>query len=500
MKTGGIRFSPSTRAESALESRFPYIELLSNRLVHLGWVLACVVIAAGCRGRGQQDLYAQKLRQEVRVLEDQLYDADYENRVLIDKLRRAKAARDEWEAKYRDSGRSEDAPVRDTDDPAPAAPDPTPSDSFDLGNGFDEPSISDSFKQRGADAKTTNEIESIPLGDGRPNGATDGDLPTPLKDSPSPKTPSSENDDFPDLDSLVDPGQLVTPGELVTPEPLSGSSDNATTPGENRLMLPPGTGRSTDAPQNFDLPEPPIVPEPPGPSDQRLGPIDPGEALPPNSINGRPDGPPGQIPFPPGLGMLGGLGTVAGAGPKIVLHTHQVEIDVSASQVRLRRSAANQPERPKSAEASPIGNRITTDGIDVVLSGLDQYGQPIGFLSRTVNPTSRLTSSDNPVPRPTPDPSAPAQLSVVALDPSQTGESAKIGRWNFDADMIDQMQSQSNLPMGRLRVPIRWQEKRPQGDRVIIFVRYEEGTRDLRCDAELVLKPQASVAGWLPRH
>ncbi len=47
------------------------------------------IAGVGCRGRAKDDLYRQKLTSEIRVLEDQLYEADYENRILADKLARA---------------------------------------------------------------------------------------------------------------------------------------------------------------------------------------------------------------------------------------------------------------------------------------------------------------------------------------------------------------------------------------------------------------------------
>lgn len=48
-------------------------------------IVAC---AGGCRGNAQRDLYTEKMAGEIRVLEDQLYAADYENKVLREKLRR----------------------------------------------------------------------------------------------------------------------------------------------------------------------------------------------------------------------------------------------------------------------------------------------------------------------------------------------------------------------------------------------------------------------------
>lgn len=47
-----------------------------------------LLAGSGCRGRAQDDLYRQKLTGEIRNLEDQLYEADYENRVLAQRLQR----------------------------------------------------------------------------------------------------------------------------------------------------------------------------------------------------------------------------------------------------------------------------------------------------------------------------------------------------------------------------------------------------------------------------
>lgn len=55
----------------------------------VGLTCAVVVLMCGCRGKAQSDMYRQKMASEIRVLEDQLYDADYQNRVLRDQLERA---------------------------------------------------------------------------------------------------------------------------------------------------------------------------------------------------------------------------------------------------------------------------------------------------------------------------------------------------------------------------------------------------------------------------
>ena len=61
---------------------------------------ACI---SGC-GRAHSDLYQQRMASEIRVLEDQLYDADYQNQVLQEKLHR-----------YQDKVQSSRIPTPDLD-------------------------------------------------------------------------------------------------------------------------------------------------------------------------------------------------------------------------------------------------------------------------------------------------------------------------------------------------------------------------------------------------
>ena len=56
----------------------------------IGLVMACVCSFSGCRSAAHEDLYVDQLTSEIRFLEDQLYEIDYENRILREKLARAK--------------------------------------------------------------------------------------------------------------------------------------------------------------------------------------------------------------------------------------------------------------------------------------------------------------------------------------------------------------------------------------------------------------------------
>lgn len=53
--------------------------------------LLLLLATGGCRGAAYRDVYQQKMASEIRVLEDQLYEADYHNQVLADEIERLKA-------------------------------------------------------------------------------------------------------------------------------------------------------------------------------------------------------------------------------------------------------------------------------------------------------------------------------------------------------------------------------------------------------------------------
>lgn len=87
-------------------------------------LLVVMVCAGGCRGNAQRDLYAEKMAGEIRVLEDQLYAADYENKVLRQKLERAREADGEPAAGPKSTSaprdRATELPSRIDEDRSPA--------------------------------------------------------------------------------------------------------------------------------------------------------------------------------------------------------------------------------------------------------------------------------------------------------------------------------------------------------------------------------------------
>ena len=112
-----------------------------------------VFSCSGCNGKAHSDLYQQKMAAEIRILEDQLYDADYQNRVLVDKLAQSHrqaaesssaepgptlAPRLERALKDRPRrGRADDQRSDDADDRPPDDSRVDDLDSIDIDGGFD---------------------------------------------------------------------------------------------------------------------------------------------------------------------------------------------------------------------------------------------------------------------------------------------------------------------------------------------------------------------------
>ncbi len=207
--------------------------------------VACAVVCSvvgGCRSNAYNDVYTQRMASEIRVLEDQLYDADYQNRVLQEKLERAAQRAEELEqakADCRQPSKPERSPkptlAPPVPKPLPSADEYSPSD-FDLGD----------------DVQSLDNFEAI---------------------APGQSTPS---------DPFRDDAETAADALPQTRKPETPPSD-AATPKVNKepgLLPPPG------------------LPQPPGKEDLELPEIDPGELVPPPSPDGALELPPGQIKVP----------------------------------------------------------------------------------------------------------------------------------------------------------------------------------------------------------
>ncbi|MEX2176790.1 MAG: hypothetical protein WD872_20655 [Pirellulaceae bacterium] len=92
-------------------------------------------------------------------------------------------------------------------------------------------------------------------------------------------------------------------------------------------------------------------------------------------------------------------------------------------------------------------------------------------------------------------------MSVVVLDPSKSGEAARIARWNFDASATRQKLDGGSAAKGiRLQMP--WPATPPQSDRLHLFVRYVTADgRQLQTDREIFLSPAGEASHrWTPRQ
>ena len=410
---------PYTPAADA--SVFPFLRASRTaaapiRLRLLVVAAGCATFAglAGCRGRAQEELYREKLTREIRLLEDQLYEADYQNRVLMDKLGRARSRLREGRPDSDDDVAAGD-PVEGPGDLVEGPPPPAP----------------------GA-------TES-----GRDNAAT-GPPSVPEDDAVGPTTIDPELD--------IDPGTLVDPGEPV----------------------------DSDETQPDGLPPAPAGPTPPGPGDLEVPPIDEGEVLPPPGDNDQAIGPPGRIPLE-GMRFLGvpeaeGVDDAADgdewAPPaSIELHPafsggYRFDSDAAAEGA----DASREAEPPDGAEASdPPSAGTDQEGLIVVLVAVDERGRPVDL--------SRFEIA--------------AELNIVALDPTRPASEARIGKWDYQADQLEELLRER--PISGLHVPLRWQGTRPGGDEVVIHARLKSADEEMRCQGRLKLEGSAAVAEWMPR-
>ncbi len=184
----------------------------------------------GCQNRAHRDVYHAKMANEIRVLEDQLYDADYQNQILREKLHRTKS-------------QPMAAPPLSYGPPASAPSPSKPSPSKRSSSG-----------------------------------------PSPSQPTPSQPTPLEEIEDF---DMGIDLGEPILENDAFEPAEVSPTPDSKQKKSDDAGILPAPGG-----------------PEPPGPRDIDVPPIEPGEILPPPAPGEDNAAPPGKIEVPESLGTL----------------------------------------------------------------------------------------------------------------------------------------------------------------------------------------------------
>lgn len=186
---------------------------------------ALAVTQLGCRSRGHRDAYHAKMANEIRVLEDQLYDADYQNQVLRDKLKR-------YQGESFETSIDEHYPPSD----ASLLPESPPLDAgqYDMGVGLGDPILdNDAFKPietpavppqpepEQQEAESESNVEELPLPPGGPEppGASDVEVPKIVPGEILP--PPADGDDIPSPPGKVDlPDNLDAKSDAPVPDQL----------------------------------------------------------------------------------------------------------------------------------------------------------------------------------------------------------------------------------------------------------------------------------------
>ena len=91
------------------------------------------------------------------------------------------------------------------------------------------------------------------------------------------------------------------------------------------------------------------------------------------------------------------------------------------------------------------------------------------------------------------------KVSIVVLDPSQSGEASRLARWDFaEDDLRDKIKK--STPRG-FHLQMAWPTKPPANTALRLFVRYETADgRKLKADQELFIQPAGQVSSrWTPR-
>ena len=232
--------------------------------------------------------------------------------------------------------------------------------------------------------------------------------------------------------------------DLIRPEGIPGASEQTWSSPDGAA---PGDGQDVAPPSPWGKPpgNPPQGSAPDGPSQE--APVrDPGEIEPP-------------IPDPPGDGAGDGppVRPVGGTGPILPATSRQV------AQLML--------DRPLTRGYDHDG-RPGDEGIAVGIRLHNARGRPVD---------------------------APADVSVVLLDPALADEAARVGRWDFTAaDMAADFQRTG--PRRAIQLEMPWLDKRPAHAQLYLFVRYTTSDgRELQTEGPIqVTLPHRTAGGWTP--
>lgn len=186
------------------------------------WLVAVTLIAlTGCRSQAYREVYQQRMQSEIRTLEDQLYEADYHNQVLIDELERAQRKIEYQASKRADSnGRAGRGGATDRSATGQSAGPSVGDGTGDAADG--QPSV----RQRRLPARPTH---TDPFQDDQlPAPATDDNDSTQMLEPPQIHLPPGPDDlSFQDVEygppvppAGVDAIEELPPGQVILPVSL----------------------------------------------------------------------------------------------------------------------------------------------------------------------------------------------------------------------------------------------------------------------------------------
>ncbi len=214
-------------------------------------IFASFLIAAllGCSSGAQREIYQQKMAGEIRVLEDQLYEADYHNRVLSDELERCRirteTARSASEASTSKEERNHSAiaPKSSVTEPIPdpiANPDRDTSESgqIQMDSGFDSEDLELPAFDTGEPVDPDALTDPIPVPD--PDQQESDSSPQELPAPGLPQPPGKEDLTVPQID----------PGEILPP-PAGGREEESDQPG--KIELPDSVSKPSGVPEEIKI-------------------------------------------------------------------------------------------------------------------------------------------------------------------------------------------------------------------------------------------------------
>jgi hypothetical protein len=173
--------------------------------------------------------------------------------------------------------------------------------------------------------------------------------------------------------------------------------------------------------------------------------------------------------------------------PRPILEDPPPEPNIPASEL-----PAPPLNAPEGATPEPIDGRVTHLFLNPLLTrgaNLDSTPGDDG-LSLVLEPRNQAGEY---VPQ-------AAAVSIVVLDPTKSGDAARVARWNLDEKLVKQRISHSNGTRG-IHLQLPWAGGTPETNQVKLFVRYQTADgRSLEAQHDVILNPASQASQrWTPR-